>query len=323
MSESVVADFVAEAVHDGLQDDEAARSRVLLSEDRLVLASADGRTAIDLEDVFDVVVTRIPEELGSFLDQSVLVAYATAEDRRTVQIRGEHDRIDRFATFLYKAVLRGEGAEIRHAVREGGRVLDPPRRPVAVEPTPDAITFRRDGEVTIDLEDVTEVVYERREVDGEERPVLSVRHVTDGTATTTEVFHASPHRLNVLARHLRTEYYRAEEVLAEIDLSDRETQALVALYGGVDPSAVSRVVAEERRDDLRGGSGLASPSGPVDTGGQGGVGGGADADDDATDESAAILEALVEKGLVDDADTGRLTHDGALVAVHRIDDVAE
>jgi helix-turn-helix protein len=312
MSGSVVADFVAEALHAGVDGDEPRKVRVLLSEDRLVIASDGGRTVIDLDDVFDVVVSKIPEDLGRFLDQSVLVAYADGETRRTALIRGEHDRIDRFALFLHRAILGGTTATVRHPTSEGGRVRDPPVRQVAVVPTRDEVHFRSDdGDVTIALEDVLGVTYDRRSIDGRERPVLSIQYDADGTTTTTDVAHDDANRLNVLARHLRSEYYRAGEILSDIEIDETEKRALVALYAGVPPTNLERVLAVPGDDA---GSGPGSGTGQL---GQAGNAEGQPVD------AEALLTRLVEKELVADPESGALTHDGALVAIHRIEDVAE
>lgn len=311
MSGSVVADFVAEALYAGGDGDEPRKVRVLLSEDQLVIASDDGRTVIDLDDVFDVIVSKIPEDLGSFMDQSVLVAYVDGETRRTALIRGEHDRIDRFALFLHRAILGGTTAELRHPASEGGRVRDPPTRTVTVVPTRDGVRFRSDDvDVTIALDDVLDVGYERRSIDGQERPVLWVKYDAEGTTTTTDVAHDDANRLNVLARHLRSEYYRAGEILTEIEVDETEKRALVALYAGVPPGDLARVL--DVPDDA--GSG---------TGGGAGQQGQVGHPEQPPVDAEAVLAGLVEKELVADADSGALTHDGALVAVHRIEDVAE
>ena len=302
MSGSVVADFVAEAIYAGVDGDEPTQARVLLSEEQLVLAGDGGRSVIDLNDVFDVVVSKIPEDLGSFFDQSVLVAYSVGDERRTALIRGEHDRIDRFALFLHKAILRSKPAELRHPAREGGRVLNPAPRSVSVLPAEDAIRFRGEGaDLTIALDDVVEIDYQRRSAPAGEQPTLAVRHRDGERIQTTEIVHEDANRLNVLTRHLRSEYYRADDVLDDLDVDETEERALVALYAGVAPDALATVLeTDDRNDDRSAGIGE-SRQVSLDT--------------------DAMLSALVEKGLVVDADAGTLTHDGALVAIHRISDV--
>lgn len=287
MAESVVADFVARARYDRTPGADALRTRVLLSEQRLVLVSDAGRTAIPLSAVVDVVASGVPEELGGFFDQSVLVAYEDGDHRRTAVVTGDHEPVERFALFLYKAALRGEGARLRHPVSVGGRAFHPTPRPVAVAPSEDGVTFTgEDMEVRIGLGDVVNVEQTRRTIEGRDLPVLAITHHVDGHSETTEVLHENPNHLTLLARHLRTEYEAAAEVLEELDLARPTLETLVALYSGVEPTSLGDVV-----------------SGNAD--------------------STALLDALASAGLLADRDHGTLTHQGALVAIHRIDTVEE
>ncbi|AGN00420.1 hypothetical protein L593_02345 [Salinarchaeum sp. Harcht-Bsk1] len=296
----MVADFVAEAIYAGVEGDEPTQARVLLSEDQLVLAGDGGRTSIDLDDVFDVVVSKIPDDLGSFLDQSVLVAYAADGERRTAVIRGDHERIDRFSLFLHKAILRSEPAELRHPIREGGRVRDPAPQTVAVLPGEDAVRFRsQETDLNVALDDVVEIDY--RQGNGGDRPTLVVRHRDGDDVVTSEIVQDDANRLNVLTRHLRSEYYRADEVLQELDLERVEQRALVALYAGVAPDALGAVLDTDDGDDGRSGGLGESSRQPVDP--------------------ESVLAGLVDRELV--TDDGTLTHDGALVAIHRIDEVED
>lgn len=283
MSESVVADFVATATTDGSDGLDGERSRILLSERRLVVATDAHRTVVDLDDVADVLVSRVPRDLGDFFDQTILVAYAEEDRRRTVVITGEHERIDRFGRYLYKATLRGPGALVGHPARRGGRIVDAPLRPARVEPTSDAVVFRTDAdESRIDLETVTNVTKLSRTVDGQSRPVLSVRHGDEDGVVTTEVTHDSVQTLNVLARYLRLDFFRLEGDLSEISVDETETEALVALYAGGDTETLERVL---------------------------------DRDGDAV---AELLSDLRQKDLVVDGEGPRLTARGRVVVSRRI-----
>jgi len=292
MSESVVADFVASARYDAVQGTQPVRTRILLSEDRLVLVSDAGRTVVPMHSVADVISSGVPAELGGFFDQSVMIAYDTEDGRRTAVVSGDHDPVDQFALYLYKAALRGGTVRIRHPVRVGGRVLDPDWWAVAATPTASGVRFS-DGDSVLEfgLDEVVEVTHDRRPIEGRERPVLAVSRHVEGTTETTEIRHDNPNHLTLLARHLRSEYEGAADVLQEADLAEHEIAALVALYGGVEPDALDRVLAAETVTE------------------------GADAGD--------VLSTLHTHGLIRDVDSGVVTHEGALVAIHRMTDVAE
>lgn len=286
MATSVVADFQAEALYDDTYRPDPKRCRVLLSEDRLVVASDGRRTAIGLSSIFDVIVSRIPKDLADFFDQTILVGYVDGRARRTIIIKGEHARIDKFALYLYKATLQGTGAQVKHPARRGGRVVDGDVVSARVTPTPHAVLFKgRDLEFEIDLSVITDVDHVRRDVEGTSRPVVSIRHMDDGQAVTTEIYHDSIRKLNILARYLRLRYFQLETKLEAMDVSNPETEALITLYSGGDPEHLEAVL---------------------------------DSDGPAVEE---VLNGLVEKDLVADTESGSLTSQGQMIVASRIDDV--
>lgn len=286
MPESVVADFIADALYDDTYRTDPERSRVILSRDRLVVASEDRRIAIDLSDVFDVIVSRIPKDLADFFDQTVLIGYTQGNARRTLLVKGDHDRIDKFALYLYKATLQGHAGRIKHPARKGGRLVDTPLRSARIFPQPRAVEFQGDDlEFSIDLAVVTDISHVRREVDGASRPVLSVQHMPDSGSVTTEITHGSVRKLNILARYLRLRYFQLEEKIETIDIGPEETELLVALYSGGQPGQLAAML---------------------------------DHDDAAVD---GMLEDLEEKGLLTDATEGELTTWGRMVVSNNIEDI--
>lgn len=250
MSESVVADFVAHAAHGGAAGPDRVQSRVLLSEDRLVAASDDHRTAVDLDDVADVLVSRIPDDLRGFFDQSVLVVYEEGGGRRTLLVSGDHERIDRFSRYLYKAILGGIRARVKHPARTGGRVVEGPFQRTTVAPRSEAVSFRaEDAEWRIPLGAVTDVERLDRTVDGESRSVLSVRHVDDhGRTTTTQIAPEPTHGLPVLGRYLRLDHFGREVALSDVSIDDGAVAALVARYAGVDTRALPELLDTDPED---------------------------------------------------------------------------
>ncbi len=89
MEESVVADFTGRLYAPGVDDADPVRGRVLLSQRRLVLATADSRTTIPLSTVFDVVVGTVPGDLRSFFSDSVTLAYDREEPEKPPSSRAK------------------------------------------------------------------------------------------------------------------------------------------------------------------------------------------------------------------------------------------
>lgn len=232
-SESVIADFRAAAIYADTYRTDSEPCRVILSRDRLLIVSKDRRRQIPLHSIFDVIVSRIPAELADFFDQTVLIGYTDDQTRRTVVVEGNHEQIDKFAMYLYKATLQGRTANVKHPARKGGRIVDSPHREAKISLTPDAVEFRgEDIDFRIDLSLIIDISHMKRTIEDTTQPVLSVRHMVDQQAITSEVFHPSVRKLNILARYLRLRYFQLEDELRQLDVSDQEAETLVALYSG-------------------------------------------------------------------------------------------
>ncbi len=286
MSESVIADFKANAIFADTFRTETEPCRVILNTQQLVVVTDERRRQIPLTSIFDIIASRIPADLADFFDQSVLVGYTTGTARRTVLIEGDHDRIDKFAMYLYKATLQGQTTSVKHPARRGGRIVDSPHQEAQINLTPDAVQFQgEDIEFEIDLSVITDISHMQRTIDGDTQPVLSVRYMTDQQAITTELSHPSVRKLNILARYLRLRYFQLEDELQQIEINDTEAEALVALYSGGQPQNLSGMLD------------LASPA------------------------AEELLATLTEKDLITDPDSGTLTSWGRLFVSDRIDEV--
>lgn len=241
MSESVVADFVGRFyTPDVAGPGDVPRGRVVLGDDQLVLAADDVEERIPLAGVFDVKIGEVPDHLQPYFGDTVTVAYKTSDERRVVAIEAEEDHIEKFGTVLFKTLLNGTDALVKHPARRGGRVTDatPTRARMAL--ARGAVGFRTsDGTVEIDLDTVVDVDRADRSF-GSDHPVVQFRHLADGTATTTEAAIASGRLTNLLGRYVRTRYSDVQSELAEVGVSEEEEEVLVALYSapGVSLSSV-------------------------------------------------------------------------------------
>lgn len=287
MSPSVVADFVAEAHYDDDPPGEPpSKCRIVLGKEQLVVADAKRRRVVPLGAIQDIIVSRVPEELSEFFDQTVVLGYDDGSRHRSLQIQGKHERIEKFGLFLFRVILKGTGAEVKHPAKIGGRVTDEDLRRAAVYPKEDALELRGpEIDLTVDLEVITNVSFSRRRVDGESRQVISVSHMEDREAVTTEFYHESSRKLNILARYLRLRYFQLENMLAQMDVGDQEAEALVALYSGGSPEMLPGMLDLDEEDFVE------------------------------------LFEGLVEKALVTGTEDPDLTSRGRLVVANRFEDV--
>ena len=265
MSESVIADFVAKFNSEVASRGDPIRGRVVLSQKRLVLAaSEDDKLTISLDSIFDIAIGQVPPDLGNFFDSTVTVAFERNGKRLVAAIEADNDKIEKFGTVLFKAIVNGTETTVKERARVGGRVSDDPFRTAQLFLTPGTVEFRRDGGTfAIDLETVTDFDRTTREINGSSRPVLVVRHMQDGQAITTLAAIPSARKMSILGRYLRREYSELMEELQKVELTRDKKEVLVAMYStgdmggmplasilGKDSSQVSMVLQDLDNDGL-------------------------------------------------------------------------
>jgi len=256
MSERVIADFVGSFFVTDMDREDPIRGRVVMSPKRLVLVGDDRKVTVPTSAMFDIAVGHVPPEMRSFFSDSVTVAYRTDEGRRMAVIEAESETVEKFATVLFKAHLNGRTVTVQHPARRGGRVVDADVRKAKLTVSDGSLAFGGpDVDFAIDLATVTDFEKESRELGGERRPTLSVRHVPGTTALVSVVALPSERVLNLLGRYFRLEYSDIVEDLQDVSLSDEEVQALVAIYSageGVDPVEVVAADASQTTIVLNG-----------------------------------------------------------------------
>ncbi|MFB6081560.1 MAG: CheF family chemotaxis protein [Halanaeroarchaeum sp.] len=232
MSDAVVADFVTDIIPDTSSYDEPVRGRVLMNRQQVVLVTPEGRTSFPIDQVFDVAYGSAPRELREFFEDTVTVAYRAMGGRHVALIEGADETVSRFTTLLFKGVLNGTEVGVKHPARVGGRVTDQPFRTATLAVAPRRVRFQADSPLTVDVSTVSHFERVEREVDGQSRSVLSVRHADGHDVVTTEVAIHPERKMNVLGRFLRIEYSQLREELADVSLSDQEIEVLVGIYSG-------------------------------------------------------------------------------------------
>ena len=286
MTESVVADFTTDVIPDTAAYDEPVTGRVIMSEKRVVIATAEGRRSIRIEDVFDLAYGSAPAELRRFFETTVTIAFDTDSGRGVALVEGADDKVDRFTNLLFKAIINGTDALVTHPARVGGRVTDASVSPMTVGIQPGTVHFS--GEDPFDLEVSTVIHFERftREVRGSERSVLSVRHAPDMEVVTTEITLPTERSMNILGRFLRIEYAQLKDEYEKAELGDRETEALVGLYSGAGDASLAGMLGME------------------------------------SNQVTMLLNGLVEKGFVEEGDTGmELTSLGKLAVSSNLEQI--
>jgi len=290
MSESVIADFVGNFNTSLVQRAEPAKGRILLSQKRLVLAadgSDEGKMTIPLSQIFDVAVGQVPPDLGNFFDSTVTIAFNKNSTRHVTAIETGDEKIEKFSTVLFKALLNGTAMTIKHPARLGGRVTGEQFNPAKLFLKPRAVKFKSaDSTVVIDLSTVTDFDKKQREIAGSTREVLAIRHMQNGQSAMSLSACDESRKMNLLGRYLRLEYSEIVDDLRDIEFSEQETELLVAVYSTGDGVSLSAVL-----------------------------------DIDASQVTMMVTE-LEEKGLLTSTDSGtELTPKGRIVVSDKLEDV--
>lgn len=233
MSETVIADFPAKFALSSGEDAEPVQGRVVMNRDRLVLATGAEQENIQLDDIFDLRVGHVPAEVSKFFDDTVTVAYKRYGEPDSVIIESDADKIDRFTSVLFKAILNGCPIKIQHPARIGGRVTDAPVRTAKLHLGDGRVMFTDLEEVVaIDLQTVIHYKKATISEDGETLPGIKVRHMNDGKSMATNLSVYSRRRMNLLGRFLRLEYREAIAEVKDMTIPESEMEALVSLYSG-------------------------------------------------------------------------------------------
>jgi len=231
MSESVIADFVASFNSEVSSRPEPVKGRILLSEKRLVLAADEGKVTIPLSSVFDVAVGHVPKGLGEFFSSTVTVAFDRHGDRLVAAVEADDDKIEKFTTVLFKAILNGTDMTVKHPARVGGRVTGEEFAAAKLFLRPGTVRFtRQDGQVDVRLATVSGFDRLTREISGTDQAVLAVRHMPNGKAMTTLAATDSARKMSILGRYLRLEYSDLMSELEDVALSEEQIRTLVAIY---------------------------------------------------------------------------------------------
>lgn len=286
MSETVVADFVGRFFAPGVEG-EPPKGRIVLSQRRLVLAADGYKETIPLSKVFDVTIGQVPPEMAGYFNDTVTVAYRKGEGRGVAAIEGNDTNIDRFATVLFKVLLNGAKALARHPAKIGGRVVDTDTRKTRLDVTQGTLTFEGGGDAfAVDLANVVSVERTQRDLGNGSHPVVSFRHIDDGTAVTSEVGMTSGRLTNILGRYVRLRYADLQAELEDLDPSEEEMEVLVAAYSAGPGVSLSKVVDIEPQ------------------------------------RLTMLLNGLIDEGLLVDTDEGtNLTAKGRVVVGQRIESV--
>ncbi len=229
------------AVRDGQPVDEPRwRScRIVLTDQRLVLATNDGKRAIPHQTI------RLPDDPESVVPDGISLGEAVPLRIGESVILVDATGLDDFEAEYCRAVLHDEVILVKHQAIVGGVVQDEAEWSKArFRFEDDRIVLGLPGNRTaaFEIEDVGTIETSRGEVAGEQRRVVAVEHTDDEGRATETHFSGTDRHSRALERLLRGVIEARE---GNVELTETENQVLMALYSGVSPFEMAGFVGLE------------------------------------------------------------------------------
>ncbi|MFB6185124.1 MAG: CheF family chemotaxis protein [Haloarculaceae archaeon] len=217
----------AQVVADGrkVPDLEWVAGRILLSTKRIVLASTDGKKTLPLAKIRTVKGSQNNQALAQ------VSGYLSIRVGNDVMLVSPKDT-EGFEEKLYGALLDQTVVLVNHPAVEGGVVQDASWQKSRLKLGDDEVNLATADSrfIEIELDDVGTVEEDERTVMDDQRKVVEVEHTVEGTSVETHVS-GPPRRVGVLTGYLQ----QAASNEVDVELTERESQVLMALYSGVSP----------------------------------------------------------------------------------------
>ncbi len=228
-----------QVVSDGRKrnDIEWLPGRILLSNKRLVLATNDGKRTIPLSKVSSVTASQMNQPLAQ------VDSYIKVQAGRNVTLISAK-KAEEFQKKLYSTLLDQTVVLVNHPAVKGGVVQDGGWEKGRLKLDGDCINLAiASGTfVELDIDDVGTVESKEKTIRGDERPLLEVEHTIEGTSVETHIS-GTPRHVSLIEGLVRQGEQR--NIADDVDLSDKETQVLMALYSGISPFKIPDFVDME------------------------------------------------------------------------------
>lgn len=217
-------------------DSAAWRScRIVLTSERLVLAANGGNQAVPHSHIM------LPEDGEGSLPEGVSAGTATPLEIGDNLILVDAQSVDDFESEYCRAALHDEVILVKHRAVVGGVIQEEAAwSKCQFRLNDDTVTVGLPGgdSASFDIGNVGTIDTDEQEVMGERRTVVKVEHTDDGRSVETH-FSGMAWHSRALESLLRTVIEKRRD---DYELSETESQVLMALYSGVSPFDISGFV---------------------------------------------------------------------------------
>jgi helix-turn-helix protein len=225
------------AVREGqpLDDPDWRSCRIVLTSERMVLATNGGKQAIPHSRI------TVPDEADDLLPPGFDAATATPLTIGDNVILIDAQGVDDFESEYCRAALHDEVILVRHPAVVGGVVQDASWTKCRFRLDEDTVRLGLSGgrTVSFDIEEVGTIETDEQQVMDDSRSVVKVEHVDDQDRSVETHFSGMTRHMQALESLLSTVIEARED---DYELSEMERQVLMALYSGVSPFEISDFV---------------------------------------------------------------------------------
>jgi helix-turn-helix protein len=210
--------------------------RIVLTSERMVLATSSGKQAIPHARIM------VPEDPEAVVPEGVDAATATPLEIGDNVILVDAQAVDDFESEYCRAALHDEVILVKQAAVVGGVLQeDAEWSKCQFRLDDDTVTVGLPGgdSVAFDIDDVGTIETADQQVMGERRRVVKVEHTDEQDRSVETHFSGMAWHSRALQSLLETVI---EERQDDYELSDMESQVLMALYSGVSPFEMSDFV---------------------------------------------------------------------------------
>jgi helix-turn-helix protein len=210
--------------------------RIVLTSERLVLATSGGKQAVAHARIL------VPDDSDETLPDGVSVGNATPLEIGDNVILVDAQSVDDFESEYCRAALHDEVILVKHPAVVGGVIQE--------EATWSKCQFRLDGDtvtvglpggdsVSFDIDKVGTIDTDQQQVMGDSRAVIKVEHTDEQDRSVETHFSGTAWHSRALKSLLKTVIENRQD---NYELSEMESQVLMALYSGVSPFEISDFV---------------------------------------------------------------------------------
>jgi helix-turn-helix protein len=226
------------AVRNGQQvaDADWRSCRVVLTSERLVLATNGGKQAIPHSRIM------LPDDADDLVPEEISRGAATALEIGDNVILVDAQAVDDFESEYCRAALHGEVILVKHPAVVGGVIQDEAswsKCQFRLEDDTVAVGLPGGDSVRFDIANVGTIETVDQQVMGDQRTVVKVEHTDEEERSVETHFSGMAWHSRALESLLRTVIDERQD---DYELSEMESQVLMALYSGVSPFDISDFV---------------------------------------------------------------------------------